>query len=203
MEYYDNPDEICFTAPLLDLAKLGIEKDSKILDLGCGYGRCLENYFKQGFEKLTGIDISEKLIERAKKNIPEARLLIGSILNLDELLGCEKYNVIVMSGVLEYIITHDDRICLLNTIKKYLVKNGKVIIETFLMTERDIPQKGLYCDYGMCYVNGKFFLRHDQIISIDDMFGNLGYKKTYYEKTDFITWHDKIVPGYIAKYEII
>ncbi len=202
MEYYDNPDKICFTAPLLDLSKYGVKKNSKILDLGCGYGRCLENYFQQGYDKLTGIDISEKLIDRAKKNVPKARFLIGSILNIAELIGCEKYNVILISGVLEYILTDEDRICLLNTMKNHLEENGKVIIETFLMTERDVPQKGLYGDYGMCYVNGRFFLRHDTIDSIDSMFLDFGYQKKYYEKSDFITWHDKIVPGYIAEYEI-
>jgi len=39
------------------------------LEIGCGVGRVTE-YFKDDFEKIYGIDISEEMIQRAKKRLP-------------------------------------------------------------------------------------------------------------------------------------
>lgn len=52
-------------------------KGDKILDLGCGTGVPYDKYFTQkGFE-VTGVDISEKHIELAKKNVPKAKFFAG------------------------------------------------------------------------------------------------------------------------------
>lgn len=43
-----------------------INKDDKILDLGCGAGRTTINLFKNGFTNIIGLDIADKLIDFAK-----------------------------------------------------------------------------------------------------------------------------------------
>lgn len=50
----------------------------KILDLGCGAGYDAKILNKLG-AKVTGIDISEKLIEIAKTEVPECRFFVGDI----------------------------------------------------------------------------------------------------------------------------
>lgn len=44
-----------------------IDKNDKILDLGCGAGRTTINLFKNGFTNIIGLDIADKLIDFAKK----------------------------------------------------------------------------------------------------------------------------------------
>ena len=43
-----------------------IDKNDKILDLGCGAGRTTINLFKNGFTNIIGLDIADKLIDFAK-----------------------------------------------------------------------------------------------------------------------------------------
>ena len=44
-----------------------IDKNDKILDLGCGAGRTTINLFKKGFTNIIGLDIADKLIDFAKQ----------------------------------------------------------------------------------------------------------------------------------------
>lgn len=56
-----------------------IPKGSHILDIGCGSGFPIADYFiKNGFD-VTGIDGSKKLLKIAKKNCPKMRGLYGDI----------------------------------------------------------------------------------------------------------------------------
>lgn len=44
-----------------------LEKQSKILDVGCGAGRTTFGLFERGFKNIEGVDASKKLIAHAKK----------------------------------------------------------------------------------------------------------------------------------------
>ena len=44
-----------------------INKNDKILDLGCGAGRTTINLYMSGYTNITGLDIADKLIDFAKK----------------------------------------------------------------------------------------------------------------------------------------
>jgi ubiquinone/menaquinone biosynthesis C-methylase UbiE len=56
-----------------------ISKNKKILDIGCGTGFDLQTYRNIGFSKLYGIDISEKSLDEARKNLPnDIELKIGT-----------------------------------------------------------------------------------------------------------------------------
>jgi len=55
----------------------------KVLDAGCGVGEPISKFLaKKGF-KVIGVDISRKMVELAKKNVPEARFFQKNILTLD------------------------------------------------------------------------------------------------------------------------
>lgn len=46
----------------------------RVLDLGCGYGESCRWYLERGAEKVVGVDISEKMIVRAKAVNPDPRI---------------------------------------------------------------------------------------------------------------------------------
>lgn len=59
-----------------------IKKDGKVLDAGCGAGLPITKYLSDQFDVI-GIDISEKQIELAKKNVPNAQFFVRDMTELD------------------------------------------------------------------------------------------------------------------------
>lgn len=57
-------------------------KGGKVLDLGCGAGAHSKFLLESGCE-VVGIDFSEKMIEEAKRKVPEGKFHVGDILGLD------------------------------------------------------------------------------------------------------------------------
>lgn len=49
-----------------------LERGDKVLDLGCGNGRALKYFIDMGFQG-TGVDISDKMLELARKHVPEGK----------------------------------------------------------------------------------------------------------------------------------
>lgn len=58
-------------------------KGEEVLDLGCGTGLPFDRYFIENGLKLTGADISEKHVEMARENVPEAEFLVGDFFEQD------------------------------------------------------------------------------------------------------------------------
>ena len=50
-----------------------------VLDVGCGTGEILQHLDEMGFNQLTGLDLSPKMIEQAKRHVPTADLVNASI----------------------------------------------------------------------------------------------------------------------------
>lgn len=57
------------------------EGAEKILDMGCGAGIQSKILCEKGFE-MTGIDLSPKMIEVAKKRLPKANFVVGDITDM-------------------------------------------------------------------------------------------------------------------------
>ena len=55
-----------------------LKPDSHILDLGCGPGRDANYFISKGYE-VTGVDISSKMVEIAKRAAPEATFVVSDI----------------------------------------------------------------------------------------------------------------------------
>ena len=55
---------------------------SLILDLGCGAGKPIDEYFVKHGHRVIGIDISEKQIALARKHVPEGRFLVGDMMSI-------------------------------------------------------------------------------------------------------------------------
>jgi SAM-dependent methyltransferase len=81
------------------------EKSIGILEVGCGLGYVLSK-LDAGLPdntKVTGMDISPTAIEKAKKQFPSLKFVVGDICS--ERLKIEnKYDVVIMSQILWYIL---------------------------------------------------------------------------------------------------
>lgn len=98
-----------------------------ILDLGCGSGRHAYEFYRKGY-KVTGVDISEGMLDLAK-NLPpnDINFSFGDVrdVNLDQ-----KFDVVVsLFHVLSYQQTNQDVIDFFSTAKKHLNPGGVFICD--------------------------------------------------------------------------
>ena len=95
------------------ISKININKNSNILDFGCGSGKYLHiisNYLECNF---VGIDISEEAILRANKLYKKENINF-LVKDIDELSN-EKFDLIILNDVIEHI---EDYITFIKKIKK-------------------------------------------------------------------------------------
>lgn len=103
-------------------------KNCKILEIGCGYGRyttLLTNTLK--YNDIIGIDISEEQIEFAKKNYKLNNVFKADAVNYLK-ANPSKYEIIILMDVLEHLELAY-AIELLEEVNKALIPDGKLIIQ--------------------------------------------------------------------------
>lgn len=109
------------------LNNLTNKKGTKVLDIGCGYGRLSIPILKKNKKiKITGIDISPTYIKLFKKNTNQIGY-VGSIEKLPKKMP--KFDLIICVTVLMYI--KNNKTVLLKTVKKIislLKPDGKLIL---------------------------------------------------------------------------
>jgi len=79
----------------------GIKKEDKVLEIGCGTGLFTEKLYNATKSDITGIDISEDLLEIARKKIPDANFLIEDAMNLS--FQDATFDVICGSSVIHHL----------------------------------------------------------------------------------------------------
>ena len=80
--YHNSRNNEKFNGELEQFSEL-LPGSAQVLDAGCGVGRPTSEFLvKRGF-KVTGVDISKKMIELANENVPEATFYQKNILTLD------------------------------------------------------------------------------------------------------------------------
>jgi len=113
---------------------LSEKKYERVLDLGCGLGN-ISNIINHHCELLDACDISQTAIEKAKLLYPNINFFSHDILSESFPLTV-KYDLIVLSGTLWYIVDNIDAVFL--KIKKLLKTNGEFLVA---LPFPDITQK--------------------------------------------------------------
>ncbi len=122
---YDNntgmkKSQFLLTKIALDIADIKINKDIKILDIGCGTGFSLEFLFQKGASKknLYGLDPSKEMLLLAKnKNF---KVYESSFLKLKNI--SEKFDIVISISALQWILTNKPHMQIKNELKT-LAKN--------------------------------------------------------------------------------
>ncbi len=132
-EYWNSvAEEKKFTTVLdVELFSRFVSKDSKILDVGCGYGRILNELSVAGFADLTGVDSAENMIKRGMREYPNLNL----VANPDGKLPFEEntFDAVILFGVLTCVPDNESQKKLLNDIKRILKPGGVIYINDFLL----------------------------------------------------------------------
>ncbi|MFR1710129.1 MAG: class I SAM-dependent methyltransferase [Clostridium sp.] len=98
--------------------------EKRVLDLGCGFGWHCRYAIEQGAKSVVGIDISEKMIKKAKEmtKSPLIEYIVKPIEDID--YDSNSFDVVISSLAFHYIESFDD-IC--KKVNKCLPKGGEFV----------------------------------------------------------------------------
>lgn len=114
-----------FEKPWLDRAISYLKPKAKILDLGCGMGQPIAEYFiKKEFE-VTGVDSSWNLINMAERKLPKGNFIKGDMRGLKL---SQKFDLVVAWHSFFHLSQSDQR-AMFNTFADHL-NNGGILLFT-------------------------------------------------------------------------
>ena len=202
-KYWDKvAEEKDFTTPFqMKLFKKNVSKEARILDIGCGYGRTLNELYCSEFTNLTGIDISKKMIDRGNRLYPHLSLQnIESGGNIP--FEKHSFDVVVLLAVLTCIINNNEQEQLITEVLRVLQDDGIVYINDFLINsdQRNIDRYNLfeakYKEYGVFELQEKegIALRHYSRVRIDELTHN--FKEIVFKPVIFNTMNGNKSNGF-------
>jgi ubiquinone/menaquinone biosynthesis C-methylase UbiE len=99
---YRKPDELILRLLSEEIRKLARRVNNlSMLDVGCGTGGYSIPLAKQFAIRLTGIDVSEEMLERARAKYPNGNWILGDIESID--FEENSFDVVLMSYVLHHM----------------------------------------------------------------------------------------------------
>ena len=120
----------------IELLNKFFNKQSRIVDFGCGYGRIVKQLTDLGFENVCGFDTSKELIARGKST---NNLDLYYIDNPKELkLEDNSIDCIVLFAVLTCIPSNEGQNDLINLLISKLKKGGIIYISDYYLQENSV-----------------------------------------------------------------
>ena len=149
-EYWDRASKTKeFTTPFQEtqFARY-VRKDARIADIGCGYGRTLDQLRSLGYTDLVGFDFSDGMILRGKRLFPELDLRVKSSSRIE--LPDASVDAVILFAVLTCIPGDGDQEILLAEIRRILRPNGILYMNDFLLND-DARNRQRYDQYAAKY----------------------------------------------------
>ena len=181
-----------FTTPLnLDLFTAHVEKDARILDFGCGYGRSLAELKEAGYDALTGIDFSEPLVQRGLAETPSLNLHAypgGPLPYADD-----AFDAALMLAVFTCMPETRVQAETLLELKRVLKPGGLLYVTDFLLNRdrRNLDRYKVGQEehgvYGIFEVSDGGVLRHHDVNHMQALF--FDFETIAFEETVFTTMH--------------
>ena len=145
-----------YTASLLPA-----EKGARVLDLGCGTGLELEEYFRLSPDaEVTGIDLSEAMLKALKEKFPDRRisLLIGSYFDVP--FGEKAYDAAVSVESLHHFPA-EQKVMLYRKLHATLKDNGCFVLTDYFAESEKLEKE---------YFQNLKQLKKEQGLSEDEFF---------------------------------
>lgn len=130
--------------------ELKLNKNDKIIDIGCGNGMTLIELAKQGFEKLMGIDYSQKAVDLAREvskenNVSHIELKVCDILNSQDLNLPTDFKLIHDKGTYDAISLNPEdpaskRQKYIENVYKILLPFGYLVLTSCNWTKEEIQK---------------------------------------------------------------
>lgn len=139
-----------------------LNKNSPILDLGCGKGRLLKYLEARGFTKLYGIDISDQAIRFAKSHDQTSRFILTDAKN--SLPFPDKTFSLVVELTFLSSLNPSYWSKILKEINRVLKSNGHFLSEIFVRNQNNTQTNNLYDPL----IGGALPKRLDQVYGVNE-----------------------------------
>ncbi|MEH6589919.1 MAG: methyltransferase domain-containing protein [Halioglobus sp.] len=107
-------------------SQLGVVKDSRLLEVGCGCGAFLFDAYQNGVI-ITGIDLSEQLLAAAKSALPDAEFTTAEAADIP--FEANQFDVVISHSVFQYFESEDyARRVILEMARVVHSENGRIAI---------------------------------------------------------------------------
>jgi len=189
-EYWNKvAEEKEFPTPFkMEEFKKYVSKEMKILDLGCGYGRTLNELYNQGFKNLTGIDYSQGMINRGLRLYPHLNLIKndGNTIPFPD----NEFDAVILLAVLTSSYNDKEQENLISEISRVLKEDGILYVNDYLLNqdERNLKRykkyENKYGTYGVFELpEGAVFRHHtkEHILKLTKDFNGLIFENTVYD----------------------
>jgi SAM-dependent methyltransferase len=165
--YWDSlADDAQFTHPINDEWITKHSRESfPLLDYGCGYGRTLGHLEQMGYFRLFGVDPSENMIARARREAPTAEL--HTINDASTMFAPESFVMVLLVAVLTCVPDSDAQRAIIDEVKRVLAPGGYLYLSDFMLQtdDRNLARYQDFADRGYRYGvfdidDGKATMRH-------------------------------------------
>jgi trans-aconitate methyltransferase len=112
-------------------------QDGSILDLGCGPG-FTTNVYRNANLKTTCLDVTPKMIEKAKTNGFDAHL--GDMREIQKIFPNKKFDAVVSASALQWLKSKEDIEQVAKGIHSVLNINSPMIIQFYPKSEQELKQ---------------------------------------------------------------
>ena len=157
---------------IVDLLSSHFSLNDKIADIGCATGALLSEFKKRGFKKLTGFDPSKACCDIGEK-IHGLEMRQSTINQLSSVK--DRYDVVIMTGVLEHLCDIDAS---LDSLKSILKEDGRIFLA--------VPDASCYHNhFGAPYQY--FSMEHINFfapISLTNLMRRHGFTKSFIKRYD-------------------
>ena len=143
-----------FTHPVDPEWLNGVPCDAAVLDYGCGYGRTLGELTSLGFTNLAGVDISPKMIARARAEHPGPRF---GVLQTPPMLDLPDASVdmVLLLAVLTCIPADVSQRRLVAELHRVLAPGGRMVVSD-LPLQDDERNQARYARFASLHGHGVF-----------------------------------------------
>ena len=114
------------------IIEIGLNKDAKIIDVGGGDSKLVDNLLDMGFTNISVLDISSNALERAKKRLRDKADSVKWIVSdIREFETKDKYDLWHDRAVLHFLTADEDINKYISNIRLLLKYNGYLIVSIF------------------------------------------------------------------------
>ncbi|HVV25578.1 MAG TPA: rhamnan synthesis F family protein [Candidatus Saccharimonadales bacterium] len=169
-----------------------VPEGSRVLDIGCSSGNLGEELIKEKKCEVTGIDLDEDDVNKARKKLTNAYVMNAETANLQKL---GKFDCIIFADVLEHLL---DPVKTLEKIKKSLKPGGVVIFSIpnmAHMATRLMLLEGRFV-YGETGLLDKTHLHYYDRQEVQRIFKNAGYTIEHFD------WVERYLPKKVVTHQL-
>lgn len=138
-EYWDSvAQQKTFTHPInINLLLQYVDRNSTVIDFGCGYGRIVNKLLESGFQNTMGYDTSIELISRGKNNhLPIHHISDPALLPLED----NSIDCFLLFAVLTCIPSNAGQSDLIELLHSKLKPGGIIYISDYYLQDNEVSK---------------------------------------------------------------